>query len=157
MDEQLRIAALEYHRTPTPGKISVTPTKVLVNQHDLALAYSPGVAAACDAIVADPAEARTLTSRGNLVDEQALERALDAGRIAGCAMDVGRAPDQMPTPRLARHPKVIATPHAAGLTQPAIEHQSLETVAQVAEILQGRAPRGAVNADRATRLARLKR
>jgi malate dehydrogenase (oxaloacetate-decarboxylating)(NADP+) len=67
MDEQLRIAALEYHRTPTFGKISVTPTKVLVNQHDLALAYSPGVAAACDAIVADPAEARTLTSRGNLV------------------------------------------------------------------------------------------
>ncbi len=67
MDEQLRNAALEYHRTPTFGKISVTPTKVLVNQRDLALAYSPGVAAACDAIVADPAEARTLTSRGNLV------------------------------------------------------------------------------------------
>jgi malate dehydrogenase (oxaloacetate-decarboxylating)(NADP+) len=67
MDEQLRIAALEYHRTPTCGKVSVTPTKVLVNQRDLALAYSPGVAAACDAIVADPAEARTLTSRANLV------------------------------------------------------------------------------------------
>jgi malate dehydrogenase (oxaloacetate-decarboxylating)(NADP+) len=67
MDEQLRIAALEYHRTPTPGKISVTPTKALINQRDLALAYSPGVAAACDAIAADPAEARTLTSRGNLV------------------------------------------------------------------------------------------
>jgi len=67
MDEQLRIAALEYHRTPKPGKISVTPIKALINQRDLALAYSPGVAAACDAIVADPAEARTLTSRGNLV------------------------------------------------------------------------------------------
>jgi malate dehydrogenase (oxaloacetate-decarboxylating)(NADP+) len=67
MDEQLRIAALEYHRLPTAGKISVTPTKSLINQHDLALAYSPGVAAACDAIVADPGEARTLTSRGNLV------------------------------------------------------------------------------------------
>ncbi|NDP42766.1 MAG: NADP-dependent malic enzyme [Aromatoleum sp.] len=67
MDEQLRIAALEYHRVPTYGKISVTPTKSLLNQRDLALAYSPGVAAACDAIVADPAEARTLTSRGNLV------------------------------------------------------------------------------------------
>ncbi|MEP7180657.1 MAG: NADP-dependent malic enzyme [Betaproteobacteria bacterium] len=67
MDEQLRIAALEYHRLPTAGKISVTPTKTLINQHDLALAYSPGVAAACDAIVADPGEARSLTSRGNLV------------------------------------------------------------------------------------------
>jgi D-3-phosphoglycerate dehydrogenase len=63
----------------------------------------------------------------------------------------------MPTPALARHPKVIATPHTAGLTRPAIEHQALETVAQVAEILQGRAPPGAVNAARATRLARLAR
>jgi malate dehydrogenase (oxaloacetate-decarboxylating)(NADP+) len=67
MDEQLRIAALEYHRLPTAGKISITPTKGLINQRDLALAYSPGVAAACDAIVADPNEARSLTSRGNLV------------------------------------------------------------------------------------------
>ena len=85
-------------------------------------------------------------SRGNLVDEQALEAALDAGRLAGCAVDVGRAPDQMPTPRFAARREVIATPHAAGLTQPAIEHQSLETVAQAGEILKGRAPKGAVNA-----------
>ena len=67
MDDQLRLAALEYHRLPTPGKISVTPTKGLINQRDLALAYSPGVAAACNAIVADPKEARSLTSRANLV------------------------------------------------------------------------------------------
>jgi malate dehydrogenase (oxaloacetate-decarboxylating)(NADP+) len=67
MDDQLRAAALEYHRQPCAGKISVTPTQELVNQHDLALAYSPGVAAACDAIVADPREAQTLTSRANLV------------------------------------------------------------------------------------------
>jgi|SRR5688572_1077207 len=94
-------------------------------------------------------------SRGNLVDEAALASALDSGRLAGCAMDVGRAPDQMPTPGLARHPKVIATPHVAGLTPQAIEHQSLETVAQAAEIARGRAPKGSVNADSATRLARL--
>jgi D-3-phosphoglycerate dehydrogenase len=86
-------------------------------------------------------------SRGNLVDEPALVRALDSGRIAGCALDVGRAPDQMPTPAIARRPDVIATPHTAGLTLPAIEHQSMETVAQVAEILKGRAPKGAVNAE----------
>jgi D-3-phosphoglycerate dehydrogenase len=86
-------------------------------------------------------------SRGNLVDEAALARALDSGRLAGCAMDVGRAPDQMPTPALAARADVIATPHTAGLTMPAIEHQSLETVAQVAEILKGRAPKGAVNAE----------
>jgi malate dehydrogenase (oxaloacetate-decarboxylating)(NADP+) len=67
MDEQLRRAALEYHRLPVAGKISVTPSKGLVNQRDLALAYTPGVAAACEAIVADAAEARGLTARGNLV------------------------------------------------------------------------------------------
>ena len=90
-------------------------------------------------------------SRGNLVDEQALEAALDSGHLAGCAMDVGRAPDQMPTPRLAARADVIATPHAAGLTMPAIEHQSMETVAQAAEIVKGRAPKGAVNAEHWTR------
>ena len=67
MEDSIRKAALDYHRLPTPGKISVAATKGLVNQRDLALAYTPGVAAACDAIVADPAEARNLTARGNLV------------------------------------------------------------------------------------------
>ena len=95
-------------------------------------------------------------SRGNLVDEAALVRALDSGKIAGCALDVGRAPDQMPTPAIARRPDVIATPHTAGLTLPAIEHQSLGTVAQAGEILKGRAPQGAVNAAHWTRKALLK-
>jgi malate dehydrogenase (oxaloacetate-decarboxylating)(NADP+) len=67
MDEQLRKAALDYHRLPTPGKIAVTPTKGLLNQRDLALAYSPGVAAACEEIVNDPATARLYTARGNLI------------------------------------------------------------------------------------------
>src|SRR6476661_4483674 len=67
MEEQLKAAALEYHRLPTPGKISVVPTKGLFNQRDLALAYSPGVAYACKAIEADPAQAALLTSRANLV------------------------------------------------------------------------------------------
>jgi D-3-phosphoglycerate dehydrogenase / 2-oxoglutarate reductase len=95
-------------------------------------------------------------SRGNLVDETALEQALAAKRIAGAAMDVGRAPDQMPSPALALRDDIIATPHAAGLTPEAIEHQSLETVAQLAEILAGRIPKGAVNAAAASRLARLR-
>ncbi len=64
---QLRQAALEYHEFPTPGKIAIAATKQLVNQRDLALAYSPGVAAACEEIVADPANAYRYTSRGNLV------------------------------------------------------------------------------------------
>ncbi len=70
-------------------------------------------------------------SRGNLVDEAALAAALTEGRIAGAAMDVGRAPDQMPSPDLARLPNVVATPHIGGLTPPAIEAQAFDTVAQV--------------------------
>jgi malate dehydrogenase (oxaloacetate-decarboxylating)(NADP+) len=64
---ELRQAALEYHEFPTPGKVAIAATKQLVNQRDLALAYSPGVAAACEEIVADPANAYRYTSRGNLV------------------------------------------------------------------------------------------
>jgi D-3-phosphoglycerate dehydrogenase len=95
-------------------------------------------------------------ARGELVDEAALLRALDSGRLAGCALDVGRAPDQMPSPALARHPLVIATPHIGGLTRPAVEHQALETVAQLAELLRGGMPAGAVNPATATRLDRLR-
>ena len=65
--ENLRQAALDYHELPTPGKLSVTPTKQITNQRDLALAYSPGVAAACEEIVADPINAFRYTARGNLV------------------------------------------------------------------------------------------
>ncbi len=67
MADDFRDSALEYHRLPRPGKLAVVATKPLANQRDLALAYSPGVAAACDAIVADPAEAATVTGRANLV------------------------------------------------------------------------------------------
>jgi D-3-phosphoglycerate dehydrogenase len=62
----------------------------------------------------------------------------------------------MPTPALARHPKVVATPHVGGLTPEAAEHQALETVAQVAALIEGKIPNGAVNAAHATRLARLR-
>src|SRR6188472_4382575 len=67
ISDDLRAGALVYHRAPRPGKLEIQPTKPLGSQRDLALAYSPGVAAACEAIVADPAQARELTARGNLV------------------------------------------------------------------------------------------
>src|SRR6188472_3262602 len=67
ISDDLRAGALVYHRLPKPGKLEIQPTKPLGNQHDLSLAYTPGVAAACEAIVANPAEARNLTARGNLV------------------------------------------------------------------------------------------
>jgi D-3-phosphoglycerate dehydrogenase len=90
-------------------------------------------------------------ARGELVDDDALLGALDSGHLAGCALDVGRAPDQMPTSALARHPRVLATPHMGGLTLPAIEHQAMETVAQLRALLNGELPPGAVNPDDARR------
>ena len=96
-------------------------------------------------------------SRGNLVDEAALARALDEKRIAGAALDVGRAQDQKPSLDLAKRADVIATPHTAGLTLEAIEHQAFDTVNQVKELVAGRVPPGAVNADAAHRLSRLRR
>jgi D-3-phosphoglycerate dehydrogenase / 2-oxoglutarate reductase len=90
-------------------------------------------------------------SRGNLVDEAALAAALRDNRIAGAAMDVGRALDQMPTLELAKLQNVIATPHIGGLTPQAIEHQSAETVRQVEKIIAGEVPVGAVNASHWTR------
>jgi len=90
-------------------------------------------------------------SRGNLVDEAALGAVLRDNRIAGAAIDVGRARDQMPSKELAQLPNVIATPHIGGLTPQAIEHQALETVRQVEAIIRGEIPFGAVNAEQWTR------
>lgn len=93
-------------------------------------------------------------SRGNLVDETALLHALDYGPITACALDVGRAADNMPTPSVAAHRKVIATPHIGAFTPASVAHQAMETVAQIADILRGRVPQGSLNAVYATRLAR---
>jgi D-3-phosphoglycerate dehydrogenase len=93
-------------------------------------------------------------SRGNLVDEAALMQALREERIAGAAMDVGRATDQMPSPALAMLPNVIATPHIGGLTPQAAEAQALDTVHQLDAIRRGEVPEGAVNAEAWTRRPR---
>jgi D-3-phosphoglycerate dehydrogenase len=95
-------------------------------------------------------------SRGNLVDEMALAQALDRKLIAGAALDVGRAQDQKPSLVLARRSDVIATPHIAALTPESVGYQTAETVQQVAEIIAGRVPNGAVNADSAYRLSRFR-
>jgi D-3-phosphoglycerate dehydrogenase len=96
-------------------------------------------------------------SRGNLVDEAALAAALDKKQIAGAALDVGRAQDQMPSMALAKRTDVIATPHTAGLTPEAAEHQAFDTVNQVKELVAGLMPPGAANAQTASRLSRFKR
>lgn len=92
-------------------------------------------------------------SRGELVDEAALEAALASGHLRGAAMDVGSAPDQRPNPRLASRPDVVATPHVGGLTPEAAEHQAMDTVRQVGLLARGEMPDGAVNAEAATRFA----
>lgn len=91
-------------------------------------------------------------ARGELVDDAALAAALDRGHLAAAALDVGRAPDQMPAAALAARSDVVATPHLGGLTREAADHQALETVAQAAAILRGEAPPGAVNPRAAFRL-----
>jgi D-3-phosphoglycerate dehydrogenase len=94
-------------------------------------------------------------SRGDLVDEQALVRALEAKLIAGAAMDVGRAHDQKPSLFLAKRPDIIATPHIAGLTPASAEHQAFDSVEQVRALLSSQIPKGAVNLESASRLKRL--
>ena len=94
-------------------------------------------------------------SRSSLVDEDALEEALKSSHLAGAALDVGSAPDQMPSPRLAGRRDVIATPHIGGLTPEAVAHQAFDTVRQACALADGRLPPGSVNAAKATRLGRL--
>ena len=105
---QLRKAALEYHQFPTPGKVAIAATKQLVNQHDLALAYSPGVAAPCEEIVKDPANAFKYTSRGNLVGVVTNGTAVlglgDIGPLAGKLLALG---DHLEEHNLERCPAVV--------------------------------------------------
>jgi len=90
-------------------------------------------------------------SRGNLVDEAALERALTNGTLRGAAVDVGRADDQKPSLRVAALPNVTATPHVGGQTPAAAESQALETVEQVRAVAERRQPHNAVNPEPAKR------
>jgi len=91
-------------------------------------------------------------SRGELLDEAAVAAALDTGRLGGLALDVGMAPDQRPSPELARRPGVVATPHLGGLTPENADAQARSSVEQVAAMLAGELPPRAVNAEHATRL-----
>jgi len=91
-------------------------------------------------------------SRGELLDEDAVADAYDAGRLGGLAMDVGQAPDQRPSPALAARPGVVATPHLGGLTPENADAQALSSVEQVRAMLAGEVPPRAVNVERADRL-----
>ncbi|KWV61007.1 hydroxyacid dehydrogenase [Bradyrhizobium macuxiense] len=146
--------------TPDDGAIRHLPLDDLLARADYVVCLAVANAQT-ENMIGQPALARMQRhaffinlSRGNLVDEAALAAALRDNRIAGAAMDVGRALDQMPTPELAKLDNVIATPHIGGLTPQAIEHQSAETVRQVATIIAGDIPAGAVNGEHWTRRSR---
>jgi len=91
-------------------------------------------------------------SRGELLDEEAVAAALDSGRLAGLAMDVGSAPDQRPSPLLASRPRVVATPHLGGLTPQNADAQAASSVQQVLAITSGQMPPRSINSEHATRL-----
>jgi D-3-phosphoglycerate dehydrogenase len=143
-----------------PG-IELVPFSELLGQSEFVVPMAPSTPETRNLIDATalakmkPSAFLINVSRGELVDEAALEDALDRGVIAGAALDVGLAPFQMPPDRLATRPDVIATPHIGGVTPEALHAQASDTVDQVAAILSGNVPRGAVNAERATRLAKL--
>ncbi|MFE1598930.1 NAD(P)-dependent oxidoreductase [Methylobacterium sp. ID0610] len=150
---RMTVLVADPHVTVADARLRQVPLPVLLAQADAVVCLA--VASAETENLIDAAALARMRrdavfinlSRGDLVDEGALADALRAGRIAGAALDVGRAPDQMPSPPLARLPNVIATPHIGGLTPAAIEAQALETVEQVRAILTGAVPIGAVNAD----------
>jgi D-3-phosphoglycerate dehydrogenase len=155
----MRLVVHDPQAQPADGRIEAVTLDTLLAQADFVVCLAPALPETENLMNAarfaqmKPDGYFINASRGELVDEAALRDALDSGRIAGCALDVGRAPDQMPSPALAAHPKVVATPHIGGLTPPAAEHQALETVQQLAALLRGEVPAGVVNADRAHRLA----
>jgi D-3-phosphoglycerate dehydrogenase len=159
----MRVVVADPYATVEQARLQQVPLATLLATSDFVVCLAPATAETAGLMNAQAFAAMKAgayfvnASRGELVDEAALLAALDSARLAGCALDVGSEPDQMPSRILARHPKVIATPHIGGLTPEAIEHQALETVSQVEAILGGAIPEGAVNAAHASRLSRFAR
>src|SRR4051794_28535482 len=157
----MRVIVADPHAKPEDARLEHASLERLLAESDFVVCLAVATAATENLMNAaafarmKPGALFINPSRGNLVDEAALLAALESGHLAGAAMDVGRAPDQMPSPALAPHPKVIATPHPGGLTPPAIEHQAFDTVRQVTALAEGRLPENAVNAAAAHRLVRL--
>jgi D-3-phosphoglycerate dehydrogenase len=157
----MRVAVADPVATPADPRIEALPMAALLPRCDVVVCLAINDAATRHLFDAAAFAAMRRgayfvnLSRGQLVDEDALEAALDRRHLGGAAMDVGMAPDQRPSPRLARRPDVVATPHIGGMTPAAIEHQAMDTVRQVEALAAGRLPEGAVNAAVAGRLGRL--
>lgn len=130
----------------------------LLGRSDVVLPLAPATPSTENLIDADalrvmrPGALLVNVSRGELLDEAAVADALDTGHLGGLAMDVGRAPDQRPSPELTRRPGVVATPHLGGLTPENADAQAMSSVEQVAAIARGVVPPRSVNAQHADRL-----
>jgi D-3-phosphoglycerate dehydrogenase len=155
---QVRVTTLQ--AVESHDALRAVSLEALLAESDFVVCLAPATAQTAN-LMAAPAFAAMKrgaffinAARGELVDDAALLASLDAGHLAGAAIDVGRAPDQMPTLALARHPRILATPHLGGLTRPATEHQALETVTQLTSLLRGELPAGSVNPEEATRWRR---
>ncbi len=132
VDELLRRSDVVFPLTPGPGNERLIGDRELRRMKDGALLIN--------------------VSRGEILDEDAVLRALDDGRLGGLGLDVGQAQDQRPSPELATRPDVVATPHLGGLTPENADAQAASSVEQVAAIVEGLMPPRALNADRAHRL-----
>jgi len=159
----MQVLVNDPHKTVTDPALRQVPLEALLGQSDFVVCLvvannsTENLMNAAAFARMKPSAFFINLSRGNLVDEAALVRALDEKRIAGAAMDVGRAADQKPSLHLASRGDVIATPHIAGLTPEAIEHQAFDTVRQAEALVRGEVPQGAVNLASAARLERLRR
>ena len=157
----MRVLVADPHATTNDPRVPVLPMADVLAQSDIVVCLAISDASTRDlfdaaAFARMKRGARFINlSRGELVDEQALDAALDSGHLSGAAMDVGRAPDQRPSAFLARRADVVAAPHFGGMTPEAMEHQAMDTVRQVAALARGELPDNAVNASAAHRLARI--
>ena len=154
----MRVLVCDPDVIATGNAIEQCDLAALLSRSDFVLPLAAATASTeklIDAAALDLVRPGTLlvnVSRGELLDEAAVAAALDSGRLGGLAMDVGRAPDQRPSPALARRPGVIATPHLGGLTPENADAQAASSVEQVRAILAGRMPPRAVNPEHAGRL-----
>lgn len=157
----MQVLVTDPYRTVAADGIEAVEMSDLLARSDFVLPLATATPETENLIGADelarmkPTAVLVNVSRGNLLDEAAVEAAYREGRIGGLAMDVGRAADQRPSPRMARLPGVVATPHLGGLTPENADAQAASAVEQVAALGRREMPPRAVNPDQASRLRRL--
>lgn len=153
----MRVVVCDPAADATADGFEQTDLSELLARSDFVLPLAPASAATENLIDAAalaamrPGTMLVNVSRGELMDEAAVAAALDSGHLGGLAMDVGRAPDQRPSPELAGRPGVVATPHLGGLTPENADAQALSSVEQVRAMLAGDMPPRVVNAEHARR------